>query len=134
MKLNGIFGGLSAHCRNTVCTRFRIQNLSKSACSATLLYFTPSLDFSVQISSTSPIVTRSRSLMEIPTSQHRRRNSGVVISRSLLPVLFLPAHPSSGCRPTAPGSAGVPGRSRTSRTGRATRRWFSGWRDLHDKP
>ena len=110
------------------------QNLSKSACSASLLYFTPSLDFSVQISSTSPIVTRSRSRIEIPTSQHRRRNSGVVISRSLLPVLFLPARPSSGCRPTAPGSAGAPGRSRTSRTDPATHRWSWGWKDPREKP
>ena len=110
------------------------QNLSKSAWSAIRLYFTPSLDFSVQISSTSPIVRMSRSLMEIPTSQHRRRNSGVVISRSLLPVLFLLVHPSSGCRPTVPESAVAPGRLRTSRTGPATRRWSSEWKDPRDKP
>ena len=110
------------------------QNLSKSAWSASLLYFTPSLDFSVQISSTSPIVRRSRSRIEIPTSQHRRRNSGVVISRSLLPVLFLPLRPSSGCRPTAPGSAGAPGRLRTSRTDPATHRWSWGWKDPREKP
>ena len=110
------------------------QNLSKSACSAIRLYFTLSLDFSVHISSTTPIVRRSRSRMEIPTSQHRRRNSGVVISRSLLPVLFLPLHPSSGCHPKAPGSAEAPGRSRTSQTDPATRRWSSEWKGLHGRP
>ena len=53
-----------------VCT----QNLSKSLWSATLAYFTPSLAFSVHISKTSPIVRRSRSLIEIPTSVPRSCN------------------------------------------------------------
>src|SRR5699024_7248152 len=64
----------------------------------------------------SPIVSKSRSRMEIPSSTLRRRNSGVVISRSLLPIFFLTSHPSQGSRPTVPESAAAPHKWRTYRT------------------
>ena len=56
---------------------------SKSSCVATVAYSTLSFPFSVQMSSTRPIVRRSRSGMDIPTSIHRSRKSGVVNSRSV---------------------------------------------------
>ena len=60
------------------------QNLSKSSCVATFLHpLYSSFLLSTNISFTIPIVSRSRSRMEIPSCTHRRRNRGVVISRSV---------------------------------------------------
>ena len=69
------------------------QNTSKSCwlasrMTACVSYFSPSFPFSVQISSTIPMVRRSRSVKDSPTSRHRRRNSAVVISRLLLRGFF----------------------------------------------
>ncbi len=61
---------------------FSVQKRSKSSCDATCRYVAPSFAFSVHISSTRPMDSRSRSAMETPSSTQRRRNSGVVISRS----------------------------------------------------
>src|SRR5699024_5624557 len=93
-----------------------------------------SLDFSVHISRTSPIVSRSRSRIEIPSSTLRRRNSGVVISRSLLPIFFLTSHPSQGSHPIVPESAAAPHKWRTYQTDPASPQSLPECCCPHDKP
>src|SRR5699024_2602442 len=95
---------------------------------------TPSLDFSVHISRTSPIVSRSRSRMEIPSSTLRRRNSGVVISRSLLPIFFLTSHPLQGSHPTVPKSAAALHKWRTYQTDPASPLYSQGYCYPHGRP
>ena len=101
--------------------------------SACVSYFSPSFPFSVQISSTIPMVRRSRSESDNPTSRHRRRNSAVVISRLLLRGFFLASTSVIRLVPQSSKSPAAPHRWKTYQTARATHRSSSGWSGQHGR-
>ena len=81
------------------------HHLSKSACDASLGYLYSSFFCSVNISSTIPTVSRSRSDMLKPSSTQRSKKSGVFTSRSVGRSFFL-GHWWSAC--SAPKAQGFP--------------------------